>query len=181
MQNQPDPAQVLDFWREAGPKRWFAKDPAFDADFKARFEAWHQAAAAGALDGWATSADGALALLILLDQLPRNAWRDSARQFETDARAVAVARAAVAAGLDRQVEAPLRAFFYTPFMHSEAPADQERSVELNATLDANTQRYAVHHRDIISRFGRFPHRNALLGRATTPEEQRYLDEGGFKG
>lgn len=177
----PSPHEVAAFWRDAGPARWFAKDEAFDAEFKSRFEAAHHAAASGMLDAWANEADGALALLVLLDQFPRNAWRGSAHMFATDGKARAIARAAVAAGLDQQVEGTLRPFFYLPFMHSESLADQERSVELNAALDANTQRFAVLHRDIVARFGRFPHRNPMLGRETTPEEQAFLDQGGFAG
>ncbi|GAA4340337.1 DUF924 family protein [Variovorax defluvii] len=177
----PSAHEVAAFWRNAGPERWFSKNEAFDAEFKSRFEAAHHAAATGALDGWASDAEGALALLVLLDQFPRNAWRGSAHMFATDGKARAVARAAIAAGLDRQCDAALRSFFYLPFMHSESLEDQERSVELNAALDANTQRYAVLHRDIIARFGRFPHRNPMLGRETTPEEQAFLDGGGFAG
>lgn len=177
----PSAQEVAAFWRDAGPSRWFAKNEAFDAEFKSRFEAAHHAAAAGTFDGWASEAEGALALLVLLDQFPRNAWRGSAHMFATDGKARAVARLAIAAGLDRQVESALRPFFYLPFMHSESLADQERSVELNAALDANTQRFAVLHREIIARFGRFPHRNAMLGRETTPDEQAFLDQGGFAG
>ncbi|CAN5374256.1 DUF924 family protein [soil metagenome] len=174
-------AEVVAFWREAGPSRWFAKNDAFDADFKTRFESTHLAAAAGALDDWAGTGEGALALLVMLDQFPRNAYRGSARMFATDASALDVSRRATAAGLDQQVEPALRAFFYLPFMHSESLADQERSVLLNAALDDNTQRFAVLHRDIVARFGRFPHRNAVLGRVSTPAEQAFLDEGGFGG
>ena len=170
----PSAHEVAAFWRDAGPSRWFTKDEAFDAEFKARFEAAHHAAATGALDAWASEAEGALALLVLLDQFPRNAWRGSAHMFATDGKARAIARAALEAGLDRQVDDALRPFFYLPFMHSESLADQERSVALNASLDANTQRFAVLHRDIIARFGRFPHRNAVLGRASTPEEVEFL-------
>ncbi|PNG56299.1 hypothetical protein WDL1CHR_00912 [Variovorax sp. WDL1] len=173
--------EVAAFWRDAGPSHWFAKDEAFDAEFKARFEAAHHAAATGALDAWASEAEGALALLVLLDQFPRNAWRGSAHMFATDGKARAIAHAAIEAGLDRQVDDVLRPFFYLPFMHSESLADQERSVALNAASDANTQRFAVLHRDIIARFGRFPHRNPMLGRETTPQEQAYLDQGGFAG
>ncbi|MEP6722475.1 MAG: DUF924 family protein [Variovorax sp.] len=172
---------VVAFWRESGPQKWFAKDEAFDAAFKARFETVHHAAAAGALDGWTADAEGALALLVLLDQFPRNAYRETGHMFATDGKARAIARAAITAGLDAQIDAPLRPFFYLPFMHSEALEDQERSVALNAALDANTQRFAVLHRDIVARFGRFPHRNAALGRASTPDELRFLDEGGFSG
>ncbi|MGJ7496562.1 DUF924 family protein [Variovorax sp. RT4R15] len=177
----PTAHDVVGFWREAGPQKWFAKDEAFDTAFKTRFETLHHAAAAGALDGWAADAEGALALLVLLDQFPRNAYRETGHMFATDGKARAIARTAVTAGLDARVEAALRPFFYLPFMHSEALEDQERSVALNAALDANTQRFAVLHRDIVARFGRFPHRNAALGRASTPDEQRFLDEGGFSG
>lgn len=172
---------VITFWRDAGPERWFRKDDAFDAQFRERFLAAHEAAAAGTLDAWADTADGTLALLVLLDQFPRNAFRGSPRMFATDAKALAIADAAVTRGVDQAVDAALRAFVYMPFMHSERLADQERCVALATPLGGGTLRYAEVHRDAIARFGRFPHRNALLGRTTTPEEQRYLDEGGFAG
>ncbi len=175
------PGDVTSFWRDAGPERWFAKDTAFDAEFKARFEAAHRAAAGGRLDDWQRDAEGSFALLILLDQFPRNAYRDSERMFATDAMARDVANAAVAAGFDDRFEHGLRAFFYLPFMHSENRADQDRSVRLNQALDLNTQRFAELHRDIIARFGRFPHRNAPLGRENTPEEIAFLAQGGFAG
>ncbi len=174
-------AEVVAFWRDAGPSRWFAKNDAFDADFGARFAAAHEAAAQGRLDAWAANAEGALALLILLDQFPRNAFRGTARMFATDARARDVARAALEAHHDQQVEPVLRPFFYLPFMHSESLADQDRSVALNGAMDAETRRFAALHHDIIERFGRFPHRNGVLGRATTAEEQAFLDQGGFAG
>lgn len=177
----PAARAVVDFWREAGPDRWFAKNEAFDADFAARFSLAHQAAARGELDHWLADAEGALALLVLLDQFPRNTWRNSPHMLATDGKALAVAKAAVAAGFDLQSEPALRRFFYLPFMHSEVLAEQERSVELNAALDTDTQRFAVLHRDIVARFGRFPHRNKLLGRESTVEEQKFLDEGGFAG
>jgi uncharacterized protein (DUF924 family) len=177
----PSARDIVDFWRDAGPERWFAKDAAFDAAFRERFFAAHEAAAAGRLDGWLHDAEGALALLVLLDQFPRNTWRGEARMVATDTKALAVAREAITEGFDLAVDGSLRRFFYLPFMHSESPSDQARSVELNAALDANTQRFAVLHRDIIERFGRFPHRNRMLGRPSTPEEQRFLDEGGFAG
>lgn len=174
-------ADVTAFWREAGPARWFAKDDAFDAAFKSRFEATHHAAAAGALDRWAVDADGTLALLLLLDQFPRNAYRGTGHMFATDGKARAIARAAVEAGLDREVDAMLRPFFYLPFMHSEKLADQERCVALCAPIAGETLRFAIEHRDIIARFGRFPHRNQALGRETTPEERSFLEDGGFAG
>ncbi|MBB4222118.1 DUF924 family protein [Variovorax guangxiensis] len=177
----PSARDVVGFWSEAGPERWFAKNDAFDADFISRFAEAHQAAARGELDHWAADAQGALALLVLLDQFPRNAWRGNPHMLATDGRALAVAKAAIEAGFDRQCEPVLQRFFYLPFMHSEVLAEQERSVELNAALDDNTQSFAVLHRDIVARFGRFPHRNRMLGRASTPEEQKFLDEGGFAG
>lgn len=175
------PTQLLQFWREAGPRRWFARDDTFDAEFRDGFLATHEAAAGDALGHWAASADGALGLVLLLDQFPRNAFRGSARAYATDAQARKVADAAIAAGLDRQAEADLRRFFYLPFMHSEELADQERSVALNEPLGGESLRYALHHRDIVRRFGRFPHRNAVLGRPSSVKEQRFLAEGGFGG
>src|SRR5712664_2705926 len=122
MNSLPTADEVVSYWRTAGSKRWFSKDAAFDADFKLRFEAAHHAAASGALDGWSADAEGALALLVLLDQFPRNAYRDSGRMFATDGKAMVIAEAAITAGLDRKVDTDLRAFFYMPFMHSESLA-----------------------------------------------------------
>ena len=174
-------ADVLAFWKDAGPSRWFRKDDAFDEAFRRRFLAAHEAAARGELDGWAQTSDGALALLILLDQFPRNAFRGTARMFATDAKAREVANAALDAGFDQQVETGLRNFLYLPLMHSEALPDQDRCVELTRPLGDDSHKFALIHRDIIEKFGRFPHRNLQLGRGTTPEEQRFLDQGGFAG
>ena len=175
-------AEVVRFWTEAGPDRWFNKDDAFDAEIGHRFLATHEAAAAGKLAWWENSAEGALALLILLDQFPRNMFRKSARAFATDAQARALTAAALLRGFDAQVPANLRAFFYLPFEHSEDMADQERGLALyKAASDADGLKWAELHADIIRRFGRFPHRNAALGRATTAEEQAFLDGGGFAG
>ena len=176
-----DPAAVLAFWRAAGPERWFRKDEAFDAEFRARFLTLHEQAAAGALDAWAATPDGALALLILLDQFPRNAFRGTPRVYATDPQARRIAHAAFARGFDAAGPQDLRNFFVLPLMHSEDPADQALCVEKSAPLDENTRRFALHHQDIILRFGRFPHRNAVLGRESTPEEERFLQEGGFAG
>ena len=173
--------EVVAFWKEAGPDRWFSRDDAFDAKFRERFHDLHFAAARRELDGWAVSAEGALALLILLDQFPRNCFRGSGHMFATDSLARSVARKAVDDGFDRQVETALRSFFYLPFMHSENLADQQHCVELCTTLDGNTQKFAREHRDIIEKFGRFPHRNPAMGRDTTADEQAYLDGGGFSG
>lgn len=179
---EPKPADIIGFWRDAGPQRWFNKDTAFDAEIRERFLATHETAAAGRLSAWETTAEGALALLILLDQLPRNMFRDSARAFTTDPLARAIAAGALVRGFDAQVPADMRTFFYLPFEHSEDMADQERALALyKAAGDADNLKWAELHADIIRRFGRFPHRNAVLGRATTPDEQAFLDGGGFAG
>jgi uncharacterized protein (DUF924 family) len=175
------PDDVIAFWQKAGPSRWFKKDGAFDSDFRERFLGMHEAAASGDLDGWLMTAEGSLALCILLDQFPRNAFRGTPRMFAADEKARLIAREAVRAGRDSQVEEELRQFFYLPFMHSERLEDQELCVELTSRLSEDSLRYARMHRDIISRFGRFPHRNAVLGRSTTAEEQAFLDGGGFSG
>jgi uncharacterized protein (DUF924 family) len=174
-------AEVVAFWREAGPTKWFRKDAAFDDEFRSRFLPTHKAAARGELAGWLTDAQGSLALLILLDQLPRNAFRGTARMFATDHKARDIAKTAIAAGFDQATDAAVRNFFYLPFMHSENLTDQERAVELTKPLSEESYKFAVLHRDIIQKFGRFPHRNAQMGRTTTPEEQAFLDGGGFAG
>lgn len=172
---------VIAFWKQAGPKRWFAKDEAFDTAFRDSFHATHMQAARRELEDWLTTVDGALALLILLDQYPRNAFRGTAHMFATDPLARLYARKMVDAGLDQQVEPQLRAFCYLPFEHSEDPQDQQRSLALNQQLDASTYHWAKEHADIIERFGRFPHRNGVLGRASTDEELAFLKAGGFAG
>jgi len=178
----PDAEAAIAFWRAAGPTKWFNKDAGFDRDITARFLAVHEAAAAGTLANWETTPAGALALLLLLDQFPRNMFRGSARAFASDPQALAVAERAIARGFDTAAASGERIFFYLPFMHSENLADQERSRALVRELrDDEQEKYAEIHADIIRRFGRFPHRNAVLGRATTPEEQAFLDAGGFAG
>jgi uncharacterized protein (DUF924 family) len=172
---------VVAFWQDAGPGLWFAKDPAFDARFRDRFMAAYEAAARGDLAGWAGAAEGALARILLLDQFPRNAFRGTPRMYATDAPARTAADAALAAGHDRAVPEDLRLFFYLPFGHSEDPADQDRGVALCRGLAEPNPTRAMRHRDIIRRFGRFPHRNPILGRRPTPEEQAYLDGGGCSG
>jgi len=172
---------VVNFWREAGPGLWFAKDPAFDQRFRERFSDLYEAAARGELGHWQKAPESALGLLLLLDQYPRNSFRGTPRMYATDELARQVAAAALAAGHDRALEAPLRLFVYLPYGHSENLADQERSVALAHSLGQPALSRAEHHRDIIRRFGRFPHRNAILGRTPRPEEERYLAEGGFKG
>ena len=176
-----EPSDVLAFWRDAGPARWFRKDEAFDAEFRRRFLPAHEAAARGDLAAWSASADGALALLILLDQFPRNVFRGTARMYTTDALARPIAHAAIDAGFDQSVDENLRQFFYLPLMHSEDLADHDRCVRLSGALGGESERYAIHHRGVIERFGRFPHRNAILGRTSTAQEQAFLAEGGFSG
>jgi uncharacterized protein (DUF924 family) len=180
--SQPTAADVVAFWREAGPKRWFEKDFIFDQDIRERFLATHELAAEGGLSAWEKTAEGALALLILLDQFPRNMFRGEARAFATDPMARAIAAGALVRGFDAQIPAELRGFFYLPFEHSEDLADQERGIAFyKAAGDADGLKWAELHADIIRRFGRFPHRNSVLGRTTTPEEQAFLDGGGFSG
>ena len=179
---QPSAADIVAFWREAGPEKWFAKDEAFDAEITRRFLSVHEAAAAGELGAWEATPEGVYALLILLDQFPRNMFRESPRAFATDARALAIAEHAIARGFDQAYEAPEKRFFYMPFMHSEALADQERCIALCAAAeDPEGLKYAEIHHDIIRNFGRFPHRNPVLGRPTTAPEKAFLAEGGFSG
>jgi len=182
------PIDIVGFWRHAGPGKWFRKDYRFDEALRLRFEPVHLAAARGEYDRWMETAEGCLALLLLLDQFPRNLWRGSPHAFATDPLARKVARHAVLADFDQEIEPALRPFFYLPFEHSEDSADQALSVRLCEALrdaggdeDGRTLQYAILHRDIIERFGRFPHRNRMLGRETTVEEQAFLDEGGFAG
>ena len=173
---------VVEFWRLAGPRRWFARDDAFDDEFRLRFIDAHFTAAERGYEEWLDTAEGALALQILLDQFPRNCFRGTAHAFATDGLARHYALRTVEDGLDRQLTPQLRAFIYLPFEHSESLQDQERSVAMFEVLgDLEYLRFAELHRDIICRFGRFPHRNAVLGRIPTPEELHFLAEGGFAG
>lgn len=187
--NRPDqdpvpPAQaaaVVQFWRDAGPARWFAKDAAFDRAFRERFHDLHFAAAARRCDAWVATAEGALGLLLLLDQYPRNSFRGTGHMYATDPLARMFCRQALDAGLDRQVPQDLRLFFYLPLSHSEHLPDQQRALALNRALGEPFASHAQGHLDIVARFGRFPHRNAMLGRETTAAEQAFLAEGGFAG
>jgi uncharacterized protein (DUF924 family) len=168
--------EVLDFWFADGmEKHWFRATQQLDAAIRARFEPGWQAARRGELDHWADSPDGALALAILLDQFPLNMFRGQAQAFATEAKAIGVALDAVARGLDQALPRDRVAFLYMPLMHSEDLAHQDRAVRLfeRAGLESNL-RFARHHRELIRRFGRFPHRNAVLGRASTVAERDYL-------
>lgn len=171
---------VLDFWREAGPDRWFKKDEEFDKAIGDRFLGLHERAAAGDLDHWSDDADGSLALLLVLDQFSRNLFRDSPRAFAQDPAALAIAGKALRQGFEGQFDTDMRSFFYLPYEHSERLADQHRSVMLIHSLgNLEFLHYAIVHRDVISRFGRFPHRNAVLRRHSSPAEIAFLDAGGF--
>ncbi|MCD0501547.1 DUF924 family protein [Bordetella petrii] len=177
--NEPD--AVVAFWRDAGMDSWFKKDEAFDRGFRDRYLDLHMAAARRELDHWEDTAYGTLALLILLDQLPRNAFRGTGHMYATDPLARYFARRMIQAGRDADIESQLRVFCYLPLSHSENADDQRQSVALHRALGEPWLYHAVDHQRIVERFGRFPHRNALLGRQTSPDEQAFLDEGGFAG
>jgi len=178
----PRAQEVLDFWFRGDEKRkaWFLKDPVFDAEIRARFLELHETAAAGALAAWLDTPGDCLALVILLDQFPRNLFRhpgpEAARAYATDASALAIARHAIATGYDRGLADSWRTFFYLPFEHSESLADQVRALELFSGHP--NYEWAVKHWEVVKRFGRFPHRNAALGRASTPEEIEFLRQPG---
>jgi len=175
-------SEVVGFWRDAGPSKWFKRDAAFDAGFSRRFEQAHHAASRRELEGWLETGDGALALQILLDQFPRNHFRDSAHAYATDGLALHYAQRSIAAGVDQQVDPGLRVFMYLAFEHAEVLDQQNRAINLIEPLgNAEFTRYAQLHRDIIVRFGRFPHRNPHLGRESTEAEREFLAQGGFSG
>ncbi len=171
--------RVTGFWREAGYAKWFNGGADFDAQCREQLGELHMAAARRECDHWMDGPEGAAALLILLDQIPRNIFRGSGHAFATDPLALLHARHAVDSGLDREVAQDLRPFLYMPFEHSELLADQHRAVELFAALGDETYLgYAQAHLEVIERFGRFPHRNRALGRVSTADEQAWLDAGG---
>jgi uncharacterized protein (DUF924 family) len=187
-----DHEDVLGFWfgpldaqgraDEEHVRRWWRKDPAFDAEVRARFGALHQAVVRGERDQWLATPRGRLAFIIVLDQFSRNMFRDSARAFGADGRAREVAVEGIAGGMDRTLTRQERQFFYMPLMHSERLDDQDRCVELFASAnqdgEAGTLRFAEQHREIIRRFGRFPHRNMILNRTSTGEELDFLRKPG---
>ena len=170
------PDDILDFWYSPPmSEHWFTSTPVIDADIRERFAALWEQAAAGELDAWQVTPEGCLALCIVLDQFPLNMFRGEVRSFSTEQQAVAVSKQAVQRGFDTVLPLERRSFLYMPLMHSEHLADQDESVRLfdAAGLDANAK-FARHHRDIVQRFGRFPHRNAVLGRESTADEWAYL-------
>ena len=181
MTTDTTPHAVVEFWKQAGPTHWFAKDEAFDKRFRETFYTAHFQAARRELEPWAAQPEGALALLLLLDQYPRNAFRGTAHMFATDPLARFYARKVIEAKLDQQIETALCGFCYLPFEHSEDADDQRLSLELHEKLNPQDTRWAKEHADIIERFGRFPHRNDVLGRVSTEAECTFLAAGGFAG
>lgn len=178
-----DARKVLEFWFGQGPKAWFDKDHSFDEGIRDRFLTLWETAHAGRLDAWTDAPGSCLALVIVLDQFPRNMFRGSARAFASDSRARATARLLIDRGWDRALTPHERMFAYLPFEHSESFADQERSLALMNEIavhpeTADMPRWAKAHLDIIRRFGRFPHRNAALGRESTAEEIEFLRQPG---
>lgn len=177
----PDPQSVVDFWRDLGPDRWYVADDAQDETIRQRFGDLHERAARGELDDWAEEPNGALVLVILLDQFSRNLHRATPAMYAHDEKALRIAKAALARGDHERVGEDLNQFFAMPHMHSERLEDQEACVAWMQRIGEANLSYAEHHRDIVRRFGRFPHRNAILGRESTAEEKAYLEDGGFTG
>lgn len=177
-----DRQEVLGFWFSTRmSKHWFASTPALDEEIRARFELLWQRAASGELDSWADTPEGALALAIVLDQFPLNMYRSEPASFSTEQKAVAIAKQAVARGFHTELTDDRRLFLLMPLMHSENLEDQELSVKLYRETGMDT-RWPEHHRGIVRRFGRFPHRNAILGRQNTAKELDYLaSDEAFKG
>ncbi len=179
---ETNPQDIVSFWQDAGPGKWFRKSDDFDRTIAATFGADVQRARRGQLDHWRDDAAPCLALIILLDQFPRNMFRGTAQMFASDTKAVATAHYAIDAGHDQAIDEALRAFVYMPFMHSEAPADQVTSVRLFELLGKpGNIKHALQHAEIIAKYSRFPHRNAILGRVSSPEELAFLERGGFSG
>ena len=188
-----NPRDVVDFWfgAEGSPERgrprpeWFRKDPAFDAAIRARFGDAVEAALAGAFADWDAAPDRALARVLLLDQFTRNIFRDTPRAFEGDERALVTAEDAIARGYERELSFHERWFLYLPFEHSETVAAQHRALALFGALsgemgDPAPLEWARKHADVIFRFGRYPHRNAILGRVSTADEIAFLQEPGSR-
>lgn len=177
---QVQPEEVIRYWFETlSPDDWYGAPPEVDADITRRFREVYDRLREAVPDTWLRSPQGRLAAIIVLDQFPRNIYRGRPQAFATDDKALALAKDAIAAGADMDLPPEQRAFLYMPFQHAENLADQRRSLELYGNLgNANNLDFAVRHYEIIARFGRFPHRNAVLGRASTPEEFAFLKEPG---
>ena len=176
------PEDIFSFWDTAGPSRWFAKDPVFDGMVRRRFGSALAEARQGAFDHWGDTPEGALGLVLLLDQVPRNVHRGSPLAFAVDAKALFLARISIGRGYHQKLVPPQAQWLVMPFEHAEDIDAQNRAVALFDTMGLSSMSYwAAVHRDIIARFGRFPHWNALLGRVSTPEELAFLRAGGFAG
>jgi uncharacterized protein (DUF924 family) len=175
-----NPEDVLHFWfEEAMPEQLFKEDVAFDAEIRARFGETHRVAALGELAAWRGTPDGRLAEVIVLDQFSRNLFRDDARAFAADGMALVLAQEAIRAGADRDMPAPRRAFLYMPFMHSESRAIHVQAERLFSQPGLeNNYAFELKHKAIVDRFGRYPHRNRVLGRASTPDELAFLEQPG---
>lgn len=180
-ENATDARAVVQFWSDAGAKAWFEKNEQFDEEFRTRFLELHYSVARRERDAWMAQPEPCLALIILTDQFPRNCFRGTAHMYATDLLARFYARHFIEAGHIEHVEPELRVFGCLPFEHSEDPVDQDYSVLVHEKFAPDSANWAHHHREIIRRFGRFPHRNPMLARTTTPQEQQFLDEGGFTG
>ena len=176
------PDDVLDFWNAAGETRWFTRSAAFDGALSVKFGAALARAREGEFDGWVETPRGALGLVVLLDQLSRNIHRGTPHMFAGDRRALAIAKQAVGRGFHRTLPGPEASWFIMPFEHAEDIDAQWRGVALFESMGLNSMVYwAKLHLDIIARFGRFPHRNPILGRVSTPAETAFLAAGGFSG
>lgn len=177
------PDEILQFWLdECQPKQWFEQDDALDQTIRTRFEQTWVDATEGKFALWLTYPNGVMAYVILTDQFPRNMFRGTPKAFSTDAAALAAAKSAIARGWDLRVDMPARQFFYLPLEHSENLSDQDRAVRLSCERMQGDETFMLHaraHREVIRQFGRFPHRNAALGRKTTAAEQAHLDAGGY--
>lgn len=193
--DQTQVSSILEFWfgkpqlddsYEQRRNYWFSKQLEFDAAIRRQFLGLYEQAAAGELESWSQTPEGSLALILIFDQFPRNMFRDSPQAFATDSRALALARQAVSAGFDHQLTPLQRIFLYLPFEHSEQLADQTESLRLFKQLCTAAPElsdiwdYALRHQAVIERFGRYPHRNAILGRDTTPEEAAFLQQPGSR-
>lgn len=180
MTKLPTNTAVLDFWFAAGPKKWFTKEDDFDAEIRTAFLPLHQQAVEGNLDDWADTAHGTLALIIVFDQFSRNLFRNSPDAFAADEKALGLSLKMIKKRQDIEFPQDVRSWIYMPFMHSENLGMQEQCIELfSAVGNEDNTRFAIIHRDIIKKYGRFPHRNAVLGRTSSAAELKFLADGGF--
>jgi uncharacterized protein (DUF924 family) len=176
-----DPSIIIEFWQKAGPDKWFVSDPEFDQEIKSRFSHLPDQVLAGKYDKWAEQASECLALILVLDQFPRNIFRGSPKAFAFDGTAKEVATKIIDQGFDQSYQLPLKRFLYLPFMHSEKLEDQRHCIKLcEKANDPDGVNFGQIHLDVIEKFNRFPHRNEVLGRQSTPEEIKFLQEGGFQ-